>query len=153
MSRIAKGRFIALLIISRQRHVCCFRCVPTCMFRQSFKLDNFSQASLNNHTFFFTFVEQLLLSGCQRVSIGKVIHIEVFIEVHVFWSSVHSCVNFACMQSGVKGWPSWHEELFLVCTNIDNAIFVFHQMLEAWCCIKLRWDTHRCTHETIERHI
>ena len=108
----------------------------------SLQLDQISQTSLDYNSFFLALVEQLLLSVCQWVSISKSVHLKVVNVLDVLSLGVHSEVVLAVLQSWVHGWPGWHEELLLVGADIDDAILVLHQMLEAWGSIEHWWDRY-----------
>ena len=137
---------------SGQGHVGRLGSVPGSVLRLSPELDQFSEARLDHEALLLALVEKLLLSLRKGVGIGQPILLEVVLDLDVLWSGVDPCVNFAGLESGVEGGPGGHEELLLVSTNIDDAVFVLHQVLKAGGGVEGGRHTHGCAHEPEERH-
>ena len=144
--------YFILFFISWKRHVWCFCCIPTSHFWISFKGDQFSKTCFSNKSFFFAFVQKLLLTICKWSSACNVVFFLFIVILDILDSGIHSKVNFSSFKSRIKSWPWWHEKLFLICANINNAIFIFHQMLKAWGCIKSWWYRYWCWEKAKERH-
>ena len=108
----------------------------------TFKLDQFAQARLDHHTLFLAFVQQLLLSLSQGFRVRHRVFLETILVDGVLRPNVHLRVDFAILQRGVERGPGRHEELLLVGTNIDHAVFVFHQVLKARRCVEYRRNGH-----------
>ena len=84
----------------------------------------------------------------ETFSAGELILLVAILPYLIPRSGVDLQISFSIDEAGVKSGPCGHEELFLIGTHINNAIFVFHEMFEAGSGIKYLGNTHRVRGET-----
>jgi hypothetical protein len=74
------------------------------------------------------------------------------LEREVMGSGIHNLVSFSVNQSRVESGPRWHQQTLFIALNIDHAVFILHQVLEARCRVKHSWDADGGTKEPKKRH-
>ena len=137
---------------SVETHVCDFGGVPAGHLESTSFGKQIAGASFEHHTLFFALVEQLLLSSSQCSDIGFDWDVVTFLNGVCLRTSVELIVGLSVLDLWVKGRPRWHQELQLVSVNIDDTVFVLHQMFQARRCVENPRDTDWCTHKSEERH-
>ena len=135
---------------SHQRHIGGFGCVPAGVLGRSFEFDELPKASLDNHALLLAFIQQLLLSLREGISISKVIFFEAILPLDILGARVDGEVLLAGVERGVEGGPGGHEELLLIRADIDDAVLVLHEVLHARGRVEGWGDAHGGAHETIE---
>ena len=138
---------------SREWHVGSLSSVPAGVLGLFLEFDQLTKACLNNHAFFLAFIEKLLLPSSESFIGSKWVFLTTIFPNHILGSCINAFIWFAIHERGIESWPCRHQELFLICPNVDNAVLKLHQMIQTRCCIEYWRHRHRCTHKTYEWHI
>jgi len=122
---------------SVKAHVGSLSSVPRGHLGGALEFEQVTGTGLKDDTLFFALVKQLLLSS--RECIGM-LSLDVFLIAvdpsPVTSLSFDSFIAHISEESGVECGPCWHQKLFLVGIDINNAILIFHEMLKAGCSVK-----------------
>ena len=135
---------------SVEGHGADFGVVPGSHLCSSAQSQQLASACFIHHSFFLTLVQKLLLSGGQCNGVSSSVFFHVLVEAEVLRSGVHSFVAFSIEETRPERRPCGHQKLLLVRLDIDDAVLVLHEVLEAGSGVHHRGDRHRRAHKTKE---
>ena len=126
--------------------------VPTGHFSGSLQGNQFASTSLVHYALFLALIQKLSLSGRQgHVLCGSVFFL-ILMETEILHLSSNSLIALSSEKGWPKGGPGWHQKLLLIRLDIDDTVFVLHEMFKAGGGVEYRWDRHGWAHKSKERH-
>ena len=63
-------------------------------------------------------------------------------ETEIDHLSTDSLIALSIEKGRPKGGPGWHQKLLLIRLDIDDTVFVLHEMFKAGGGVEYRWDRH-----------
>ena len=141
---------VNLIFDSVKRHGADFGIIPGCHLGSSAESNELASTCFVDHAFFLAFVQELFLSGSESDCLCSSVLLHVLMESEILRTRVHLLVTLSFQKSWPKRGPCGHQELLFVGLDINDAVLIFHEVLEAGGCVHYRGNRHRRAHKTEE---